>query len=172
MGLGHTKDSTHNTFLRMVGDMGLPGLLLFLFLTVDRRIHLGGAAVPGRHEAAEGRIVGAGHGAEGGEFRRREAHQIQRRRLRIGHGLQYGFVRRFGQGGGPAELAYLAQSEVIYRSVLGRMPVALYPGMRICSFTFEQLSTPSSVPYRKKVGNKYSGQDRPLASKLSGEFKG
>ena len=30
-------------------------------------------------------------------------------------------------------------------SNLGRMPVALYPGMRICSFTFEQLTTPSSV---------------------------
>jgi uncharacterized protein YllA (UPF0747 family) len=27
--------------------------------------------------------------------------------------------------GGPAELAYLAQSEVIYRAVLGRMPVAV-----------------------------------------------
>jgi len=55
---------------------------------------------------------------------------------------------------------------------LGRMPVALYPGMRICSFTFEQLSTPSSVPYRMKKGNKYAGQDRPLASRLAGEFKG
>ena len=29
--------------------------------------------------------------------------------------------------GGPAELAYLAQSEVIYRRVLGRMPVAAEP---------------------------------------------
>src|SRR5947209_8490094 len=57
-------------------------------------------------------------------------------------------------------------------SNLGRMPVALYPGMRICSFTFEQLSTPSSVPYRMKKGNKYAGQDRPLASRLAGEFKG
>ncbi len=57
-------------------------------------------------------------------------------------------------------------------SNLGRMPVALYPGMRICSFTFEQLSSPSSVPYGKKKGNKYAGQDRPLASKLAGEFKG
>ena len=28
--------------------------------------------------------------------------------------------------GGPAELAYLAQSEVIYRAILGRMPVALH----------------------------------------------
>jgi dCTP deaminase len=57
-------------------------------------------------------------------------------------------------------------------SNLSSMPVALYPGMRICSFTFEQLSTPSSMPYSKKLGNKYSGQNRPLASRLAGEFKG
>ena len=57
-------------------------------------------------------------------------------------------------------------------SNLGRMPVALYPGMKICSFTFEQLSSPSSMPYSKKVGNKYAGQTRPLASKMAGEFKG
>lgn len=56
-------------------------------------------------------------------------------------------------------------------SNLGRMPVALYPGMRVCSFTFEQLSSPSSMPYNKKVGNKYAGQTRPLASRLSGEFQ-
>jgi dCTP deaminase len=54
-------------------------------------------------------------------------------------------------------------------SNLGIMPVALYPGMRICSFTFEQLTTPSSMPYRKKPGNKYAGQDRPLASRLTRE---
>jgi dCTP deaminase len=54
-------------------------------------------------------------------------------------------------------------------SNLGIMPVALYPGMRICSFTFEQLSTPVSVPYYKKVGNKYSGQTQPLASRLTSE---
>lgn len=54
-------------------------------------------------------------------------------------------------------------------SNLGRVPVALYPGMRICSFTFEQLTTPASVPYRAKPGNKYAGQTSPLASRLSGE---
>ena len=54
-------------------------------------------------------------------------------------------------------------------SNLGRMPVALYPGMRICSFTFEQLTTPSSMPYHKKASNKYAGQTRPLASKLVSE---
>jgi dCTP deaminase len=41
--------------------------------------------------------------------------------------------------------------------------------MRICSFTFEQLTTPVSVPYRAKPGNKYAGQTSPLASRLSGE---
>jgi len=51
------------------------------------------------------------------------------------------------------------------------MPVALYPGMRICSFTFEQLSSPVSVPYYKKAGNKYAGQTQPVASRLTSEVK-
>ena len=50
---------------------------------------------------------------------------------------------------------------------LGRIAVALYPGMRICSFTFEQLSSPAKVPYRLKEGNKYAGQTLPEASKIS-----
>ncbi len=54
-------------------------------------------------------------------------------------------------------------------SNLGVMPVALYPGMRICSFTFEQLSSRVAVPYHKKAGNKYAGQDRPVASRLASE---
>src|ERR1022692_247523 len=54
-------------------------------------------------------------------------------------------------------------------SNLGRRPVALYPGMRICSFTFEQLSSPSSMPYGKKAGNKYAGQLHPVASRLGSE---
>ena len=45
---------------------------------------------------------------------------------------------------------------------IGPMPVALYPGMRICSFTFERLSSPSSKPYQ----GKYSGQSGPVGSKL------
>jgi dCTP deaminase len=57
-------------------------------------------------------------------------------------------------------------------SNLSRMAVALYPGMRICSFTFEQLSSPATVPYRKKAGNKYAGQTSPLASKLVSEVSG
>ncbi len=49
---------------------------------------------------------------------------------------------------------------------LGRMPVKLYPGMRICAFTFEELSSPAEVPYRRKPGNKYAGQVEPEASRF------
>lgn len=55
-------------------------------------------------------------------------------------------------------------------SNLGRMAVALYPGMRICSFTFEQLSSPAMVPYRHKRGNKYAGQIDPKPSRLAEEI--
>lgn len=54
-------------------------------------------------------------------------------------------------------------------SNLGRMAVALYPGMRICAFSFEPVSTPVSIPYRLKKNNKYAGQRDPRASQLSEE---
>ena len=54
-------------------------------------------------------------------------------------------------------------------SNLGRMAVALYPGMRICAFSFEEVSSPVRVPYRLKASNKYAGQVTPRASQLSGE---
>lgn len=57
-------------------------------------------------------------------------------------------------------------------SNLGRMAVALYPGMRICAFSFETLSSPVTTPYRDKIGNKYAGQMTPRASLLSEENRG
>lgn len=50
---------------------------------------------------------------------------------------------------------------------LGRMPVALRPGMRICSMTFEELSSPALVPYSRKKSAKYIGQTAPVASRIS-----
>ncbi len=52
---------------------------------------------------------------------------------------------------------------------LGRMPVALYPGMRVCALTFEELSSPAEIPYNKKKSAKYSGQKSPLPSKIAEE---
>jgi dCTP deaminase len=57
-------------------------------------------------------------------------------------------------------------------SNLGRMAVALYPGMRICAFSFEEVSTPVMTPYRAKLNNKYAGQITPRASLLAEENRG
>ena len=54
-------------------------------------------------------------------------------------------------------------------SNLGRMAVALYPGMRICSFSFETVSSPVLTPYGKKRNAKYAGQITPRASLLAEE---
>ena len=49
---------------------------------------------------------------------------------------------------------------------LGRMAVALTPGMRICAMTFEQLSSSVDVPYNKKKRAKYVIQEEPVESKI------
>lgn len=49
---------------------------------------------------------------------------------------------------------------------MGRIPVMLYPGMRICSISFEELSSPADVPYYKKKSAKYVGQKTPETSKI------
>lgn len=55
---------------------------------------------------------------------------------------------------------------------MGRIPVLLHPGMRICSLSFEELTHPSEVPYYKKKSAKYSGQKSPEASKIAQERAG
>lgn len=52
---------------------------------------------------------------------------------------------------------------------LGIMPVILYPGMRVCAFTFEEVTSKVDVPYHLKINNKYAGQEKPLASKFGDE---
>lgn len=52
---------------------------------------------------------------------------------------------------------------------LGRMPVALYPGMRVCALIFEEITGPVEVPYNKKKTAKYRKQQRPIPSKITEE---
>ncbi len=52
-------------------------------------------------------------------------------------------------------------------SNLNRLPVALYPGMRVCQVAFEEMSSPAARPYHKKPGSKYQGQSLPEESRLS-----
>jgi dCTP deaminase len=53
---------------------------------------------------------------------------------------------------------------------LGKMAVALKPGIRICSLTFDELSSKAQVPYYKKAKAKYVGQKGPVMSKVSEEY--
>jgi dCTP deaminase len=50
---------------------------------------------------------------------------------------------------------------------INRMPVALYPGMRVCQLAFEELSSPAEVPYQKKGSSKYQGQIYPEESRIA-----
>jgi dCTP deaminase len=52
---------------------------------------------------------------------------------------------------------------------INRMPVALYPGMRVCQLAFEQMSSPAEVPYQKKKSSKYQGQVYPEESRIAGD---
>ena len=50
---------------------------------------------------------------------------------------------------------------------MGKMPVALYSGMRICAVSFMQMSSPAEIPYYKKKSAKYLGQKKPMESRFS-----
>jgi dCTP deaminase len=51
-------------------------------------------------------------------------------------------------------------------SNLNRMPVALYPGMRVCQLAFEEMSSPAETPYNLKPNSKYQGQILPEESRI------
>lgn len=51
-------------------------------------------------------------------------------------------------------------------SNLGRLPVALRPGMRVCQLAFYQMTSPAERPYGPARGSKYQGQRGPTASRV------
>ena len=54
---------------------------------------------------------------------------------------------------------------------LGRMPIALYSGMRICSFTFEELTADSQHPYLTRESAKYKNQNAPVVSQIARDLE-
>lgn len=50
---------------------------------------------------------------------------------------------------------------------INRMPVALYPGMRVCQLAFETMSSKADVPYYAKASSKYQGQVMPQESRIT-----
>jgi dCTP deaminase len=49
----------------------------------------------------------------------------------------------------------------------GAMPVALYKGVRVCSVTFEGVSTPVDNPYWRKAQAKYANQGGLIPSRIA-----
>ncbi len=46
---------------------------------------------------------------------------------------------------------------------LARMPIKLYPGMRVAQLCVLEMSRAATYPYGRAAGNKYQGQDGPVA---------
>jgi len=56
-------------------------------------------------------------------------------------------------------------------SNIGAMPVALYPGQRVCQVVFETMTSPSEKPYGHPERNsKYMHQKRPESSKIKEDY--
>jgi dCTP deaminase len=54
-------------------------------------------------------------------------------------------------------------------SNVAKLPIAIYPGMKIGQISFYELTTPAEHPYGK-VGGKYQGQRGPTPSRIHQEF--
>jgi dCTP deaminase len=50
---------------------------------------------------------------------------------------------------------------------INRMPVALYPGMRVCQLAFETLTSPAKIDYSQKATQKYQDQIFPEESRIT-----
>lgn len=58
---------------------------------------------------------------------------------------------------------------VLELSNLSQVPVALYPGLRVCALSFETLSSPAEVPYSKQKTAKYCNQKGVTGSRINQE---
>jgi len=56
-------------------------------------------------------------------------------------------------------------------SNIGKVPIILYPGLRICQLGFELLSSPAKIPYNKRKISKYYKDKLPTESKIHKELR-
>ncbi len=57
-------------------------------------------------------------------------------------------------------------------SNIGKMPVALYTGQRVCQIVFETMTSPSEKPYgHPERDSKYMGQKSPVTSKIKHDYE-
>ncbi len=57
-------------------------------------------------------------------------------------------------------------------SNIGKMPVALYTGQRVCQIVFETMTSPAERPYgHPERDSKYMNQSRPVTSKIKHDYE-
>lgn len=57
-------------------------------------------------------------------------------------------------------------------SNIGKMPVVLYPGQRVCQIVFETMTSPAKRPYGHPERNsKYMGQTKPEGSRIKEDYE-
>ncbi|NPA38520.1 MAG: dCTP deaminase [Candidatus Nanohaloarchaeota archaeon] len=53
---------------------------------------------------------------------------------------------------------------------VGKLPLKLYPGMRVCQLVFEEMTSPSETPYNKRKNSKYLGENGATSSRIKLDF--
>ncbi len=53
---------------------------------------------------------------------------------------------------------------------VGKLPLKLYPGMRICQLVFESMTSPTTMPYNKREKSKYKDEKGATSSRISKDF--
>lgn len=56
-------------------------------------------------------------------------------------------------------------------SNIGKIPIVLYPGLKICQLGFQLLSSPAEIPYNIRKTSKYQGDQLPTESRIYKETK-
>ncbi len=54
---------------------------------------------------------------------------------------------------------------------VGKLPIKIYYGMRICQLVFEKMCSPAEIPYNKRKGSKYINEEGATSSRISDEFR-
>ena len=54
---------------------------------------------------------------------------------------------------------------------VGKLPIKIYYGMRICQLVFEKMCSPAKIPYNKRKGSKYINEEGATSSRISDEFR-
>lgn len=50
---------------------------------------------------------------------------------------------------------------------VGKLPIKLYPGMRICQIVFQNMTSPALTPYGSKKGSKYQDETGATQSRIN-----